>query len=293
MRRVLTVVFGILLCQVSQAGAEQHEPPPPPECQFDAAGRMDYAACAAAAPLGSVWRGLALINLGSQAYARSDFASAVRYYDEARPPPGQQMFSDVTFHAMRSAAYRHVGRDEEALADAEIAHSMLRRDPSLPQSPLQYLPEGLDVETTYAMILPALQSGDQDSYNAALSSYLALPPVDWLSYANRASTLEELGDLHNALAMGEQALTRAPNEPAALNNQCYILLRMQRAREAAPLCQRAVSLAPDIAAVRHSMAEVHAALGQCDDARRELGEARRLDPASAAYRQDISCTPAR
>lgn len=272
--------------------AQQQEPPAPRECTYDAAGHIDHQACATAAPVGSFWRVLALINLGSDAYARGDFANAVRYYDEARPPTGQQLLSDVTFHAMRSAAYRHVGRGAEALADAEIAHAMLRRDPSLPQSPPEYLPEGLDVETVYALILPALQTGDQDSYHAALSAYSALPPSDWISYANRAATFEQLGDLPNALAMGEQALAMAPDEPGALNNQCYILLQMQRASEAAPLCQRAVALAPDIASVRHSMAETYAALGQCEEARRALSEARRLDPVSVAYQQDILCTSA-
>src|SRR5262249_22531307 len=80
----------------------------PAVCRPDATGFVNYQACVDAAPAGSPARMLALINLGTQAYQRQDYAEAVRLYDEAQPPAPAQIFSDASFHAYRADAYNHV-----------------------------------------------------------------------------------------------------------------------------------------------------------------------------------------
>jgi tetratricopeptide (TPR) repeat protein len=264
---------------------------PPPECRYDAAGQINYAACLAAAPVGSPWRALALINLATQAFLAADYATAVRYYDEARPPQGQQMYSDVMFHAYRGSTYWNVGRREEAMADAVLALRMLRRDPTLRLAAEQYLPANADPEGVYVLILPILQSGDAALFEGALASYNALPARDWVSWANRAGVLEQLGDFEAALRANAEALRLQPDHPAVLNNQCYILTRASRAAEGISYCQRARAAAPDIGAVRHSVASAYAAVGRCQEAERELAEARRLDPVSLEYQRPLACTP--
>jgi tetratricopeptide (TPR) repeat protein len=284
------LITALLACALASPAFAQDDAPQPEQCRPNAAGQVNYQACADAAPVGSPWRSMALINLGTDAYLRSDYAAAVRFYDEARPPAGQQMYSDVTFHAFRAAAYWHVERHEEAQADASMALRMLQGDPTLRMSPRDYMPAHADREAVYALILPVLQTGDAAQFQAALETYNAMPASDWYSYANRAAVLSQLGQHDAALAAGEQALQLAPNEPAVLNNQCAILVELNRAADALPYCERAVAGAPGIAAVRDSMSDVFAALGRCAEAEREIAEARRLDPVSPSYARPIACT---
>jgi Flp pilus assembly protein TadD len=272
------------------AAARAEEAEVPPACRADAAGAVDNQACADAAAPDSPARTLALINLGSRAFERGDYAAAVRYYDEAQPPDGEQIYSDAVFHAYRGAAYFHVGRDHEALADARIAVGLLKNDEDAPAEARRHF-TGADVnmETVYLAILPILQRAHAPELADALIAYRALPARDWVSLANRAAIFEQMGDIEGAVAASQQALAMAPNHPAVLNNHCYILTRAGRAAEALPFCQRAVDVSPNVAAARHSYAAALAATGDCIGAARELGEARRLDPIAPQYRSSIAC----
>jgi tetratricopeptide (TPR) repeat protein len=263
----------------------------PPECQRNDQGVVNYEACAAATPSGSPPHRLALINLGTQAFLRQDYPSAVRYYDEAQPPNSDRLYSDVTYHAFRAAAFDHVDRHDEALQDAVIALRMLHRDSALPLSSDRYMPEGVDAEAVYELIVPPLQYGDQGQFHGALEELKALPASDWVSYSNRSAVFDQIHDLPNALEMNQRALALAPNEAEPLNNQCYILFELHRGQEALAYCQRAVAAAPQVAAIRHSYASVLAQLGRCAEAGRELANARRLDPSSIEYRQQLQCGP--
>ncbi len=270
------------------ASAQQADDRPPQQC-VDVHDTAGWQACLNALPANSPWRPLALINLGSDAFMRDDYASAVRYYDEARPA-GQQLISDIVFHTFRSVSYWRVGRRDEAMADADIVYRMLQRDPTLRTSASDYIPAGLNEEIIYVYILPVLQASDPERFQNARAAFLAIPTQGWEGYANRAAVLQEIGDLPGALDMSARALSEAPNDPAVLNNHCYILLQAGRAADGLPYCERAVAAAPNVAAVRHSLAEILAALGRCGEGERELREARRLDPASVAYQQPLTCS---
>lgn len=285
-------LIALSLCAVTSPSFAQDNGPPPLQCRQDSAGQVDYQACLAAAPSGSAWRTLALINLGTDAYIAGDYAAAVGYYDQAHPPSGQLMYSDVTFHAFRGSSYWHVERREEALADAQIALRMLHGDAALNASPLDYMPAHVDREMMYALILPVLQTGDSALFASALAEYEALPANDWYSFAGRAAVFDQLGRRNEALAASEQALRLAPDDPGVLNNHCAILTNNERAADALSFCQRAVAAAPGVAAIRDSLSDALAALGRCEEAEREIVEARRLDPASPSYARPIECTPA-
>jgi tetratricopeptide (TPR) repeat protein len=287
MRRI--VIAALAACLLVGLARAQGGADAPPECRIDTPSIPAFQACAAAAAPGSPERGLALINLGSDAFARGDYAAAVRYYDEAAPPAGQQIFSDPVFHAFRGASYFHVGRDHEALADARTAVAMLKGD-APPEVSGLYDPKRVSMENVYLAILPILHRAHAPELADALAAYRALPARDWMSLANRAAIFQQMGDLDGAIALSAQVIAMAPEHPAVLNNHCFILSEAGRAREALPFCQRAVDAAPNVAAARHSYAAALAAVGDCIGSARELGEARRLDPTARVYQQRIACT---
>jgi Flp pilus assembly protein TadD len=284
--------WGVIVLAAALLGgpafAQEQEAPPPEICRT-AYSTGNWQRCLDALPPNSSWRFLPLINLGSQAFMREDYAAAVRYYDQALPGGSREISSDIVFHTFRGVSYWRVGRRDEALRDADMVHRMLQRDPTLPIPASDYFPPGLNEEIVYVYMLPLFQAGDPDRFNAALATFRALPASGWQSYSNRAAVLQEIGDLPGALDMSGRALAEAPNNPSVLNNHCYILLQSGRASEAAPFCERAMAAAPNVAAVRHSLAEVYAALGRCSDGERELAEARRLDSATVQYQQPLAC----
>lgn len=118
---------------------------------------------------------------------------------------------------------------------------------------------------------------------------MSLPARDWISYANRAAVLTDLGDLQEALAANEAGLQLAPGEASLLNNGCYIRTLMGRAQEGLPFCERAVAAAPKIAPVRHSFATALAAVGRCREAEEQIAMARSLDTSSPKYAEPIAC----
>lgn len=286
MRAALASICALLAC-ATDASAQSADDIPA-VCRTGPA--VDWQACLDATPPDAPWRPLVLINLGSDAFLRGDFAAAVRFYDDAIPD-GAEVRSDIVFHTFRGASYWHVGRQDEARRDADLAWRMLHRDPSLPDTPLDYLPPGTDLEMVYVYLLPVWQSGDAARFDAALAEFAQLPARDWISYANRAAALQQIDRPEQALELSARAVAMAPNEPAALNNHCYILHTLERNVEALPFCERAAAGAPTAAAVRDSLSDVLAALGRCTEAEREIAEARRLDPSFPGYRDPIVCTP--
>jgi Flp pilus assembly protein TadD len=289
----LVAAFALCALLSAPAALAQTQDQPPPQCRYNSAGQVDYAACAAAAAPGTPWRILSLINLGTQAVMRGDYAAAVRYYDEAQPTNGDTFYSDPSYHAYhayRASALQQVGRADEALVEARRSLDVLNNDASLPEDVRRRFGQfTADRELLYTLLLPVLHAGNAPETEALRREYVSMPARDWVSWANRAGVLEQVGDLAGALAASEQAMRLEPNQPAVLNNHCYILTRAERAAEGLPYCERAVVGAPDVASVRHSLAVALAQLGRCEDAQAALAEARRLDPVSVEYAQPIVC----
>lgn len=266
----------------------------PPACLRSQTGHIDWKACSEAAPRGSYLWVLALINLGTDAFMRNDYAGAVRFYDLAVPPGGQRLYADAGFHAFRGDAYDHVGRTQEGLADARIALQIMRQLRSVPSEVVKLSQQStVDTELVYSLVLPMLKKADDPEFRTALEEFKALPLDDWVSMARRASVFGQLGDFSTAVELSERSMTTQSNNPMLQNNHCYILTRAGRATEAISYCERAARALPEAGAVRHSLASALAGAGQCVRAEAELSEARRLDPVSVDYRKPIPCTPSR
>jgi len=264
----------------------------PPACRMDDAGNIDFQVCADTAPKGSMPRSLALINLASRAYLEGDFTRAVALYDEAIPP-GVAVTSDVVFHTFRADTYDHVGRTEEARADAVLAWRILQGEISPSGDPADDLPVTDQIRFEVLIrILPILKDGDPAAFATARTLFMGLPAEDGIALTNRARLFAKLGDYPAAIADSERALTLMPDEPGLKNNHCFTLFQAGRAAEGLPYCEAAVAALPAIAPIRHSYAEVLAALGRCDEANAQMAEARRLDPSGVAYARPVACTAA-
>lgn len=260
----------------------------PPECRYDAAGRVNYQACADATEPGMVLHSLSLMNLGSIAAMEGDNARAAARYDEASASGGS-LHSDSVFHSLRAHVYDHVGRTDEALADARYAAGQLLRNEGHQVGEHALNP---DPETALSNILPILYRAGDPDFGPAMAAYLAIPANDWFALGNRAVTLLDLEQYEAALETNTRAMASGPEHPVLLNSQCYILTLLGRASEGLAFCERAAGLAPDVAAVRHSYASALAGVGRCQEAETQLAEARRLDPVSPIYQEALTCTSA-
>jgi Flp pilus assembly protein TadD len=286
------VLAALALALVPTAVSAQNDQPPP-QCRYDAAGQVDYQACLDASTPGSPWHSLSLINLGTRAYQQADFARAVDYYDRAQPGDGTIMYSDAAYHANYAATLSQVGRDADALVQARAALALLQGAQTLPaEVRRRFGAVPVDRELVYAAILPVLHKAGDEQASEVMRAYMALPADDWVSWANRAAVLLEIDDHAAALDANERALQQEQRHPAVLNNQCYILVRLGRAREALSYCESARAAASNIAAIRHSVASAYAALGRCAEADAEMVAARRLDPVTVEYQQSLVCSPA-
>lgn len=284
--RALMIAFGMLAISFSAAHADDI----PTACRPNAAGEIDWSACAAGTKPGEDVHMLALINLGSEALMRHDYVMAVRYYDEAQPPSGQQMYSDMYFHAFRAEAYSHVGRMDEAVWNARAALLIMRDDESIPADVRRLNREyPAQPDMIYALIVPVLHDAHDDFFESALAAYMALPSNDAVDFTNRAAVLQQIGRNDEALALNTQALSLAPDEPGVLNNQCYILTLLHRGSEGAPFCVRALEAAPNEAAIHDSYAAALADSGDCAKSAQERALAHRLDPSSPEYAQRLEC----
>ena len=271
-------------------GASPQDPgPTPPACAH--ATFAGWQACADAAEEGSAVYALAMINLGTEAYVRGDFASALRFYDKAQGT-GLQVSSDVIFHAFRADTYQHAGRTMEALADAKTVWDYL--EGRLPAGVERRTTRPIDDDVRFLVltaVLPILKDGDAETFARARDLFLRLPAEHWSALTNRATVLMELGEFPAAIADSKRAVDMAPEEAGLQNNHCYVLTMAGQPGAALPYCERAVALLPEAAPIRHSYAAVLAGLGRCEDAERQLADARRLDPSSALYREPLACTP--
>jgi|GEM_PF-1140174 len=287
------VLAALALLALSAPYAAAQDDAPPPQCRYNAAGQVDYQACLDAAPDGSPWQMLSLINLGTDAYNNADFPRAVAFYDRAQPRDGGLMYSDPLYHANYAATLQQVGRSEDALVQARMALAVLQNAPDVPEAVRTSVgAHPVDRDLVYAGILPVLHANDDPQTEAAMAAFIALPAQDWVSWANRAAVMLEIGDYPTALQANERALRMESAHPAVQNNQCYILVKLERANDALPYCERARAAAPEVAAVRHSVASAYAALGRCADAESEMAQARRLDSVSPEYREPLACAPA-
>jgi len=94
--------------------------------------------------------------------------------------------------------------------------------------------------------------------------------------AEAANTLGTLyfadGRLADALIWYGRAMALAPEAPYAMNNYCYVAVRLGRP-DAVPSCERAAAAQPESVPVHNNLGLAYAASGDLDRARREFARA--------------------
>ena len=280
---MIALVFALMLTAAPQEVPAVCDPAP--------GVAPDWAACAAALPEGSPQQRLARQNQAAEAYLNRDYGAAERLYDAAAGDA--ESYADLILHTYRAETYRRVGRDKAATADARIAWLILSGDPAYEEARRRSPPITGEVQRgVLQLVLPILKSGRDPSFEAAFETYRALPVTGADGYAGLAVVLDRLGDIEGALAASQTALKADPTNAGFLNNHCYILVRIGRAAEGLPYCEKAVQGAPESAPTRHSLAAALAGAGRCEEAEAALAEARRLEPATVLYQQPIACAAA-
>jgi tetratricopeptide (TPR) repeat protein len=273
---------------VTSAWAQTIQRDEPPEACANAMVEPDFLRCVESTEPGNGFHWLSLMHLGMLAMARQDVAAAVQWFDRATVANNAN-FTRPRLHGYRAAAYSMVDRDAEALAEAHVALSLLTRtrEGIPPEAWLFFDDTQINNEAAYAAIIPILHEAEDPAYEAALAAFLSLPVENWASAALRAGVLETTDQLEPALEFSLQALAGRPDHPMLLNNHCYLLVRLERAAEALPYCERAVTAMPNSGAFRHSYAAALAAVGRCEDADAQNAESNRLDTVSV--RPELVC----
>ncbi len=105
--------------------------------------------------------------------------------------------------------------------------------------------------------------------------------------ASAAVVTENLGDPVAALALHRKAVALSPHSPIPLNNLAYFLVRSNDP-EGLVLAQRAVQMAPGVAAFRDTLARALAANGKTDKALAEQMRAVELAPRSNDFRLELA-----
>ncbi|HBK55241.1 MAG TPA: hypothetical protein DDZ76_03000 [Xanthomonadales bacterium] len=234
--------------------------------------------------------------LGQLAEALEQREDALAWYAEV-PPDGP----GATQAVLRSVfVLAEVGRLEEGLArlhgiqgsestdrdslrDAFLFEGELLLDAERPDAALDAYTRGLerlpaDPELRYARALAHERRDDIASAEAELRAMLADDPeninaLNALGYtlADRTERFDE------AMELIERALTMAPENAAVIDSMGWVLFRKGRVEEALPYLRRAFELLPD--------AEVAAHLGEA------LWVGERLDEARSVWREGLRVDP--
>ncbi len=228
-------------------------------------------------------KSLAYINLGTLAYLQQNITEAARFYDLSEQE-GKSISSDPFFHAYRSSVNSHLGRHDQAVADAQKVLDYIAQNPNTPPA--------MQTQLFEQIIVPLHVTGTTLLENQAIKQFLALPVTDWIDALNRASVLIETKRYQQAGPLVEQAYQAKPNHPAILNAKCYLNALNDRAAQGVPYCEQALQIAPNTAPILHSYAFALAKNGQCQQSRQALSQAQRIEPSVATYQEKIPCEQA-
>ncbi len=99
---------------------------------------------------------------------------------------------------------------------------------------------------------------------------------------------DTLGDTAKAGSLYRRSLELSPNNPVALNNMAFYMVKNQEAKQALPLVQRAVAQAPEVASFHDTLARVQLALGNQQQALAAQLKAIDLSPRSDDLRLELS-----
>jgi protein O-GlcNAc transferase len=191
----------------------------------------------------------------------------------------QQQFAEATRRKPTLAnAHLHLGLDLQAQADPTSLHELQRAAELDPASPLI----ALELGKAYA-------AAGQDALAVATLQQLTEHPNPFEAPATLALALaqQRLGHLPEALALLRKAVALDARNPDALSNLGTALIQAQQARDAVPLLQRSLLLAPGAVVTHQDLAAAYVQLNQLDDAVAELRTALKIAPNIAQLHYDL------
>jgi tetratricopeptide (TPR) repeat protein len=146
---------------------------------------------------------------------------------------------------------------------------------------IQLKPESLAPRMNLSSLL--IQQKRINEAESELRTIVRMNIADWRAYARLGDILMMRKSLAEAVPYYRQALRLRPEEPVILNNLGYTLLEMnEKLDEAFDLIQRAVKGSSSNGAFRDSLGWAYFKLGKLPEAERELTEATKRNPKSAA-----------
>ncbi len=132
------------------------------------------------------------------------------------------------------------------------------------------------------------RQGNTAGANQFASAWLVKYPNDALFTGQAAVWFDTLGETAKAGSLYRRSLELSPNNPVALNNMAFYMLKNQEAKQALPLVQRAVAQAPEVASFHDTLARVQLALGNQQQALAAQLKAIDLSPRSDDLRLELS-----
>ena len=173
--------------------------------------------------------------------------------------------ADAQSYFQRSDAYARLGKNKEALADAQKA---LELDPG-------------SVDNILSVADLMARSGNYKSAVAMLEEHAALGGDDRRTYErSKQSILGDFGDAKEAVSFVNKLLEADPNDPDLLNQKCWTQgIRQIEIDTALSVCTRAVELSENSIAALDSRALLYFRLGRMEDALNDLNTVLDADPA--------------
>jgi tetratricopeptide (TPR) repeat protein len=135
-----------------------------------------------------------------------------------------------------------------------------------------------------AIVLLALDR--REAAWAASELALSIEPTNAKALANRGAMYNLSGDFERGLAASERAIAADPENTMAHLNKAQALLHLtDREREAVEAFAQLARLEPAMHEAHFGRARAHAALGQFEECRDELGTAIGIEPDDAEYHE--------
>lgn len=263
----------------------------PAACQGRLSLPEGYEACLAQATPGSSIAIATAVQLGTWYGLGGEIEEAARLFDLADPPgDARRLEGTVLYHAVRADTYRQLDRPADGIEDARRVVAVLIGEQDEAADAVGPA-TGEPPEALLALVLPVLKGTGDPLYAEGLELLESLPTDldDLVQVAGRATVYQQLEEYPLALPWTRRAFELAPEHSALANNYCYLLVLLDRADEALPVCDMAVADRPDMAPFHHSRAAALAALGRCDEAGAALDTARTLAPGDRTFADALSC----
>jgi cellulose synthase operon protein C len=131
-------------------------------------------------------------------------------------------------------------------------------------------------------------NGEVAEANTLVQGWIKDHPDDGLFHGQSAVWADGRGNTELAERLYRRAVELTPDNPVALNNLAYFLVRQARVEEALPMAQRAVQRAPDVASFLDTLARAQAAAGDKAAALKTQLKAVELAPRNNDFRLELA-----